>query len=75
MTEFIEDLADPDFNISIYQLRMLVSTFEYKTKHRDTIHAKIDFFAKNTVVKEVEELKQDELIKLLNTKLNIHQMN
>lgn len=54
MEDFIKDLEDPNFNISIYQLRMLVSTFEYKTKHRDTIHRKIEFFAKNTIVKEAE---------------------
>jgi hypothetical protein len=72
MEKFIKDLQNPEFNISIYQLRMIVSTFEYKTKHRDAIHAKIDFFEKNTIVKEVKELKEDELIKLLNTKLNIH---
>ena len=59
MDEFLKEMQKPDFNIDIYQLRLIVACFEYKTKARDIIHNKIDFFNKNTILKEKELLNPE----------------
>ena len=73
--DFVKELQKEDFNIDIYQLRLLIQCFEYKTPNRDLIREKIEYFEKNTIIKEQELIDPEKLKVLLNTKLNVNQMN
>lgn len=75
LKEFMTNVVKSDFNIDIYQLRLIVACFEYNTQTRKTLHEKIDFFNKNTIIANVEKLSTEQLLKHINQKPNINQMN